>query len=108
MGNTTFILSWFPLAVFLAATAVAVIRTGALPRWLGWIAAVLTVGLLAGLAMLPSGWAFLPFSLCLLWFIAASVALIRHAGSPRDGWIALVLTVVLLVGLPILLPALSM
>jgi hypothetical protein len=102
VGTTTFILSWFPLAVLLAATAVVANRTGALPRWIGWAAAVLAVGLLVGLAIVPSGWAFLPFSLCLLWFIAASVALIRRAGSPRDGWIALALTAVLVVGQMIL------
>jgi hypothetical protein len=50
----------FPLAVFLAAAAVVLVRTGVLPGWLGWVGAalavlvgVLGVGLPAGLDIEP-------------------------------------------------------
>jgi hypothetical protein len=49
-------LALFPFAVFLAAAAAVVLRTGALPRWLGWggaafglLVGVLAVGSVAGL-----------------------------------------------------------
>jgi hypothetical protein len=48
--------------VFLGAAAVALLRTGALPRWLGWAGAafgllvgVLAVGVVAGLDLGPAG-----------------------------------------------------
>jgi len=54
-------LALFPFAVFLAAAAAALLRTGALPRWLGWVGAafgllvgVLAVGLIAGLDIGPA------------------------------------------------------
>jgi hypothetical protein len=50
----------FPFAVFLAAAAVVLLRTGVLPGWLGWVGAglaglvgVLGVGLPAGLDIAP-------------------------------------------------------
>jgi hypothetical protein len=50
----------FPFAMFLAAAAVVLLRTGVLPRWLGWVGAglavlggVLAVGLPAGLDIEP-------------------------------------------------------
>jgi hypothetical protein len=54
-------LALFPFAVFLAAAAAVVLRTGALPRWLGWVGAtfgllvgVLAVGSIAGLDIGPA------------------------------------------------------
>jgi len=50
----------FPFAVFLAAAAVVLLRTGVLPGWLGWVGAglavlvgVLGIGLPAGLDIAP-------------------------------------------------------
>jgi hypothetical protein len=45
-------LTLFPFAMFLAAAAAVVLRTGALPRWLGWIGVVL--GLLVGVLAVGS------------------------------------------------------
>jgi hypothetical protein len=54
-------LALFPLALFLGATAAVLLRTGALPRWLGWVGAafglligVLAVGTVAGLDVGPA------------------------------------------------------
>src|SRR5215210_6281485 len=42
MNGVSFVLTWAIDAALLAATAVVVLSTGALPRWLGWSAAVLS------------------------------------------------------------------
>jgi hypothetical protein len=54
-------LALFPFAVFLGAAAVVLLRTGVLPRWLGWVGAafgllvgVLAVGVVAGLDIGPA------------------------------------------------------
>jgi len=85
MNNASFALTFFPLAAMLAAFALVAIRTAALPSWLGWAAAALSVGFavggLAGSADLASEWAGLPMVLFTAWVIAASVVLIRRAGT---------------------------
>jgi len=87
INNASFALTFFPLAVLLAAFAIVAIRSGALPRWLGWIGAVLAVafigGGVAGSVNLESEWAGLPMILFTVWVIATSVVLIRRAGGPR-------------------------
>jgi hypothetical protein len=67
-GEGLFFLAWFPAAALLAATAVVVLRTGTFPWWLGWISAVMAVGLL-----IPwIGWAVFIFLLP-IWIILLSV-----------------------------------
>jgi hypothetical protein len=87
INDASFILTFFPLAVFLAAFAIVAIRSGALPRWLGWIAAVISAafiaGGMAGSTDLESEWAGLPMILFTIWVIATSVVLIRRAGESR-------------------------
>ena len=85
INDASFYLSFFPLAVLLAAFAIVAIRSGALPKWLGWIAAavglVFIVGGMSGSADLQSEWAGLPMILFTFWVIAVSVVLIRRAGA---------------------------
>jgi hypothetical protein len=87
MNDASFYLSFFPLAVLLGAFAIVAIRSGALPKWLGWIAAALGLAFIAGgmsgSADLHSEWAGLPMILFTLWVIATSVVLIRRVGAPR-------------------------
>ena len=87
INDASFYLSFFPLAVLLAAFAIVAIRSDSLPRWLGWIAAPLglafIVGGMAGIASLQSEWAGLPMILYTLWVIVASVVLIRRTGELR-------------------------
>lgn len=87
MNDASFALTFFPLAVLLATFAIVTIRSGALPRWLGWTAAVIAVSLIAGgtagSADLESEWAGLAMLLFMLWVLAASVVLILRAGEPR-------------------------
>ncbi len=61
------------LALYVLATGIAVVRTRALPRWLGWSALVLVPFLLAAGLLPRAGPAFLAFLLFPLWVIAASV-----------------------------------
>jgi hypothetical protein len=85
INNASFALTFFPLAAMLAAFALVAIRSAALPRWLGWAAAALSVafavGGLAGSADLASDWAGLPMLIFTLWVIACSIVLIRRAAK---------------------------
>ena len=87
INDASFLLTFLPLAVMLSATAVVAIRWGALPRWLGWMAAVTALGLLGGLAagvLDPyAQWAVVPMLLYALWIVATSIVLIRRAGEPH-------------------------
>jgi hypothetical protein len=55
MNGVSFVLTWAIDAALLAATAVVVLRTGALPRWLGWRIAVLSPALLVLLLKMGRG-----------------------------------------------------
>ena len=65
------------LAVFLGATALVVLRHAALPRWLGWFAAVVALAFPLTLPF-PNDFADLPVMLFVLWVVAASVVLLRR------------------------------
>ncbi len=83
MNGVSFVLTWAIDAVLLAATAVVILRTGALPRWLGWTAAVLSPALLIGVVFATS-FGFVPYVLyTTLWIVATSIVLIRRAGEPH-------------------------
>lgn len=84
MNNASFVLTWGIDAVLLAATAVVVLSSGVLPRWAGWSAAVLAMGLLVGMAMPTSEFA-LPFLLTLIWIVAVSVVMLRGTTTEASG-----------------------
>ena len=86
-----FSITCLPLGVMLLSTAILAVRTGALPRWLGWASAVVALGLLGALSaavVSPSppewvmGWVILAMLLFALWTVATSIVLIRRAGEP--------------------------
>lgn len=67
-------------AVFLLASGLSIVRHGALPKWLGWVAIVLGV-----VAFTPVG--FVSFPLGGLWILVVSVMLAvraRRAGAGTD------------------------
>ena len=80
MSGLAFIVGGIPFAVFLAATAAVVLRTAALPRWLGWSAAVIAIAFPATLWS-PNDAAQIPHLLLDLWMLAASVTLICRRES---------------------------
>jgi hypothetical protein len=69
---------FLPLALgtcaFLLGMGISIIRTGALPKWLGWVAVVLAV-----IAITPLG--FFAFLASGIWVIIASIVLSRRAGA---------------------------
>jgi hypothetical protein len=69
---------FFPLvlgtALFLISSGLAVFATGALPRWMGWVALVLGI-----VALTPGG--FFAFLASGLWIIAAAVILLQRGGD---------------------------
>ena len=73
-------LTMLPLGVMAAATAIVTLRTGVLPRWLGWLAAVAAPALVANGLLFHSqnAPAFLLFA---LWLLATSVVLTLRAGA---------------------------
>lgn len=85
VGGAALFLSFFPLAVLSVACAVMAIRFGApLPRWLGWMSAVVAVALLVdGMAgtmyARDFGPSFFPF---MLWVLVTSIILIQRVGKP--------------------------
>jgi hypothetical protein len=74
-----------PDGVMLGAVAIVTLKTGALPRWLGWLAAVASPLLLVNGMFLDAefGPAFLLF---MLWTLLASVVLtVRPSGVQSQG-----------------------
>ena len=82
MNNASFILTLAPLGVMAAAASALIIRTGALPVWLGWAGAVTACALLVNSAFLNAefGPAFILF---LLWTVLTSAVMTRRAGAAR-------------------------
>lgn len=80
MNEVAFVAQMLPDGVMLAAIAIVTLKTGALPRWLGWLAAVAAPLLLVNGMFLDAefGPAFLLF---MLWTLLASVVLtVRPSG----------------------------
>jgi hypothetical protein len=67
------------LAIFMLATGAAILRTRALPVWLGWSALVLGVLALAG----PLG--AIAFMIAPLWTLATSIVLLRRGTPISEG-----------------------
>lgn len=69
---------FFPLvfgtAVFLISAALAILATGALPRWMGWVALGLGI-----IAITPVG--FFAFLASGIWIVIAAVLMMQGAGS---------------------------
>ncbi len=77
MGDIAFVMAWVPQALMLGCAAAIILRTAVLPRWLGWLAAVTSVVLLASVPVsnhVPPLGVFL----MLLWVLATSIVLVRR------------------------------
>jgi hypothetical protein len=87
MNSASFIVSLLPLSVLTAAFAIVTLKTGVLPRWLGWLGAITAGALLAnGMAL---GAEFGPgFLLFLIWTATTSVVLVRQAGATAPSLVA--------------------
>jgi hypothetical protein len=76
IGTAGFIGAEFSAIALLVATALVALRTGVLPRWLGWVSLLLALWLLIA----PIGWLALIFGVP-LWILVVSVLLYRQAPS---------------------------
>ena len=65
----------------LIAASILSIRTGALPKWLGWAGLVVALGLVIAGAFLDQSWPAFAYGFFWLWVIVTSVVLIRRAGD---------------------------
>lgn len=80
MAGGATLLCLYPLAVFCAATAIVALRTGVLPRWLAFGAAVTAVALAVNGGFLAAS--FVPALLLFVaWTLVASVYLVRRSSS---------------------------
>jgi hypothetical protein len=79
LGDAFFIGAEFAAAVLVVATALVVLATRALPRWLGWASLVLALWLLIA----PIGWAALLFALP-LWIVVVSLLLYLRPRPAAD------------------------
>jgi hypothetical protein len=84
MDNTFFVGAQMMALVFMAASALIVLQTRVLPVWMGWLAALIALGLL----IVPIGWAFLLFGLP-LWVLLASIVLFMRPAGVAAGESAL-------------------
>lgn len=83
MNNVAFVLTWAVDAVMLGAAAIVIVRSGILPRWLGWFAGVTAA---ISLATVPVAAKAPPLGILLtfLWLILVSVVLLRNrVAAPR-------------------------
>ncbi len=91
LDNTMFIPAFFSLVAFHAAAALGIVATGVLPRWLGWVSALVAVVYIIGLFGVfdadHEGGAlgflvFIGLLVSLLWVLATSVLMLtrRFAG----------------------------
>lgn len=79
LSGITFVLMWLLIAVFMASVALAGGRHALLPRWLTIATGVLAGVLFVGIASMPaSSIGFLGIVLGFLWFVVASVVLVRR------------------------------
>ena len=83
MGNSNFANVWVTIAGMLIAASILSIRTGALPKWLGWAGLAVALGLVIARAFLEQSWLASAYGFFWLWMIITSVVLIRRAGNGR-------------------------
>jgi hypothetical protein len=78
-GDGFFVAAEYSAALFLLATAIAILRWSVLPRWLAWINLLIALVLLIP----PIGWAALIFAFP-LWVLLVSVLLYRRGGPSAE------------------------
>jgi hypothetical protein len=78
MNDAAFVLTWAIDALMLGAAAIVILRSGVLPRWLGWLAAA--AGTIS-IATVPVAMKAPPLGILLtfIWLIGTSVVLTRRS-----------------------------
>jgi hypothetical protein len=78
MNDAAFVLTWAIDALMLGAAAIVILRSGVLPRWLGWLAAAACT---ISIATVPVAMKAPPLGILLtfIWLIGTSVVLTRRS-----------------------------
>lgn len=84
LGNLSFANGWVALGSLALASGWVMLSSRGFPRWLGWLAVVAGVGLVAARAVWTTPVWFAPYTLLWLWVIMLSVLLLR-GWWPRRG-----------------------
>jgi Domain of unknown function (DUF4386) len=74
LGYALFFTGLTLTAVLVAATSALALRTGVLPRWLGWVGVVVAVAMLASFT-------FIPAFVLLAWVLVVSIVMLARAGA---------------------------
>ena len=75
-----FVMSWIGVATVVFAAGVGIIASGALPRWLGWVAVVIGAAHLVAEAFPLTALGFVALLAFYVWVPVTSVLLLRSAG----------------------------
>ena len=87
LGAAAWVISGYTSGIFVAACGAAVLATGVLPRWLGYVGVVVGVlTIAAGTAGVvdPGGYVPVPYLLSLLWVLGASATMAVRGPRPVD------------------------
>jgi hypothetical protein len=78
VGDVFFVAAELMMVLFFVGAAVAILRTGVLPKWWAWFAVLIAVVLVIG----PIGWAALIFGTP-IWTLGTTFFLLRGQPAPR-------------------------
>jgi hypothetical protein len=90
-GSQVFAGVSFPVIVLSLAASIAIIRTRALPEWLGWLGGVVALtGVIGTIALFVEsgffgpggGFTYIAFGLFFLWFLLLSIQLVMQLATP--------------------------
>jgi hypothetical protein len=76
LNNFSFVLTWPVSALMIGSAAVAILRYGALPAWLGWAGAVAAVALMAAVPLAFGQGALVALVASTLWVALASATMV--------------------------------
>jgi hypothetical protein len=91
LSSALTVVAYVPVGVMFAAVAVVVLRTGALPAWMGWLSAVTACAHLVMTGSLAvtsgplarGGWAtFVPSTLMIVWLAATTTVMVLRLREP--------------------------
>jgi hypothetical protein len=80
LNSFSFLLTWPVSALMIGSAAVAILRYGALPAWLGWSGAAAAVALVAAIPLAFGQGAFVAFVASTLWVALASATMVLRPG----------------------------